>query len=40
MVAVGYMAPGNRAADLAGGSRYGYTLLSVILISNLFVMLL
>ncbi|MBJ6111742.1 Nramp family divalent metal transporter [Hymenobacter sp. BT523] len=40
MVAVGYMDPGNWATDLAGGSRYGYTLLSVILISNLFAMLL
>ena len=40
MVAVGYMDPGNWATDLAGGSRYGYTLLSVILISNLMAMLL
>ncbi|OGX84099.1 divalent metal cation transporter [Hymenobacter glacialis] len=40
MVAVGYMDPGNWATDLAGGSRYGYALLSVILISNLFAMLL
>ncbi|MCB2406948.1 Nramp family divalent metal transporter [Hymenobacter lucidus] len=40
MVAVGYMDPGNWATDIAGGSRYGYTLLSVILISNLFAMLL
>ncbi|MBC8082242.1 MAG: Nramp family divalent metal transporter [Hymenobacter sp.] len=40
MVAVGYMDPGNWATDLAGGSRFGYTLLSVILISNLFAMLL
>ena len=40
MVAVGYMDPGNWATDLAGGSRYGYTLLSVVLISNLFAMLL
>ncbi|MBA3694368.1 MAG: divalent metal cation transporter, partial [Acidobacteria bacterium] len=29
MVAVGYMDPGNWATDLAGGSRFGYTLLSV-----------
>src|SRR6266853_1984478 len=34
LVAVGYMDPGNWATDLAGGARYGYTLLSVILISN------
>ena len=40
MVAVGYMDPGNWATDLAGGSHYGYTLLSVVLISNLFAMLL
>ena len=31
LVAVGYMDPGNWATDLAGGARYGYTLLSVIL---------
>ena len=40
MVAVGYMDPGNWATDLAGGARYGYTLLSVVLISNLFAILL
>jgi manganese transport protein len=40
LVAVGYMDPGNWATDLAGGSRYGYTLLSVILISNLLAVLL
>ena len=40
MVAVGYMDPGNWATDLAGGSRFGYTLLSVILISNMFAILL
>ena len=40
MVAVGYMDPGNWATDLAGGARFGYTLLSVVLISNLFAMLL
>jgi manganese transport protein len=40
LVAVGYMDPGNWATDLAGGARFGYTLLSVILISNLFAMLL
>lgn len=40
MVAVGYMDPGNWATDIEGGSRFGYTLLSVILISNLFAMIL
>ena len=40
LVAVGYMDPGNWATDLAGGSRFGYTLLSVILISNLMAILL
>lgn len=40
LVAVGYMDPGNWATDLLGGSRYGYTLLSVILISNVMAMLL
>ena len=40
LVAVGYMDPGNWATDLAGGSRYGYTLLSVILVSNLMAILL
>jgi len=40
LVAVGYMDPGNWATDLAGGSAYGYTLLSVILISNLLAILL
>jgi manganese transport protein len=40
MVAVGYMDPGNWATDLAGGARFGYTLLSVVLISNLMAMLL
>lgn len=40
MVAVGYMDPGNWATDIEGGSRFGYTLLSVILISNLFAILL
>ena len=40
MVAVGYMDPGNWATDLAGGSRFGYTLLAVILISNLMAILL
>jgi manganese transport protein len=40
MVAVGYMDPGNWATDLAGGAQYGYTLLSVILISSFIAILL
>lgn len=40
LVAVGYMDPGNWATDLAGGSMYGYKLLSVIMISNLVAVLL
>jgi manganese transport protein len=40
MVSVGYMDPGNWATDLAGGSKYGYRLLWVILVSNLMAMLL
>src|SRR5215216_7319095 len=40
LVAVGYMDPGNWATDLAGGSRFGYTLLAVILLSNLMAILL
>ncbi len=40
MVSVGYMDPGNWATDIAGGSRFGYTLLSVILLSNLMAILL
>lgn len=40
LVAVGYMDPGNWATDLAGGSMFGYTLLSVIMISNLMAILL
>ncbi len=40
LVAVGYMDPGNWATDLAGGSKFGYTLLSVVLISNLMAVLL
>ena len=40
MVAVGYMDPGNWATDIAGGAQFGYRLLSVVLISNLFAMLL
>ena len=40
LVAVGYMDPGNWATDLAGGSKFGYTLLCVILLSNLMAILL
>jgi manganese transport protein len=40
LVAVGYMDPGNWATDIAGGARYGYALLSVIMISNLMAILL
>jgi manganese transport protein len=39
-VAVGYMDPGNWATDLAGGARFGYTLLFVILVSNFMAILL
>ncbi|WP_300670643.1 Nramp family divalent metal transporter [Soonwooa sp.] len=40
MIAVGYMDPGNWATDIEGGAKFGYTLLSVILISNLFAIVL
>ncbi|HYM22131.1 MAG TPA: Nramp family divalent metal transporter [Vicinamibacterales bacterium] len=40
LVAVGYMDPGNWAPDLAGGAKFGYTLLSVIMLSNLMAILL
>ena len=40
MVAVGYMDPGNWATSLAGGSRFGYTLLVVALVSNLMAIVL
>jgi manganese transport protein len=40
LVAVGYMDPGNWATDLAGGAQFGYTLLSVIMISNFMAILL
>src|SRR5215208_381345 len=40
LVAVGYMDPGNWATALAGGSAFGYTLLSVALLSSLMAMLL
>jgi manganese transport protein len=38
LIAVGYIDPGNWATDLGGGSRYGYALLSMILIANLIAM--
>src|SRR5437660_4786996 len=40
LVAVGYMDPGNWATDLAAGSKYNYSLLSVIMLSNLMAVLL
>jgi manganese transport protein len=40
VVAVGYMDPGNWATDLAGGAQFGYTLLSVVLLSSLMAILL
>lgn len=40
LVSVGYMDPGNWATDLAGGARFGYTLLWVLLMSNLMALLL
>lgn len=40
LIAVGYMDPGNWATDLAGGARFGYALLSVILISNIMAIFL
>ncbi len=40
MVSVGYMDPGNWATDIAGGAQFGYTLLSVILLSNLMAIVL
>ena len=40
LVSIGYMDPGNWATDIAGGSQFGYTLLSVILLSNLMAVLL
>ncbi len=40
MVSVGYMDPGNWATDIAGGSQFGYTLLAVILLSNLMAIVL
>lgn len=40
LIAVGYMDPGNWATDIAGGSRFGYTLLFAIMVSNLLAILL
>ena len=40
MVSVGYMDPGNWATDLAGGSKFGYTLIWVLLMSNMMALLL
>ena len=40
LISVGYMDPGNWATDIAGGSRFGYTLLSVVMASNLMAILL
>jgi len=40
LIAVGYMDPGNWATDIGGGSKFGYTLLSVVLISNILAMFL
>src|SRR5271154_1568642 len=40
LVAVGYMDPGNWATDIGGGAKFGYQLLSVVLISNLMAMFL
>ncbi len=40
LISVGYMDPGNWATDLAGGSKFGYTLIWVLLMSNLMALLL
>jgi len=40
LISVGYMDPGNWATDIAGGSKYGYTLLFVVMLSNLTAILL
>src|ERR1035437_9947168 len=40
MISVGYMDPGNWATDIAGGAQFGYTLLFVIMASNLMAVLL
>src|SRR5438445_12197172 len=40
LIAVGYMDPGNWATDLSGGAQFGYTLLSIVMLSNLMAILL
>ncbi|HEX8037567.1 MAG TPA: divalent metal cation transporter, partial [Chryseosolibacter sp.] len=40
LVSVGYMDPGNWATDIAGGSRFGYSLIWVLLMSNIMALLL
>jgi manganese transport protein len=40
LVSVGYMDPGNWATDIAGGSRFGYSLIWILLMSNLMALLL
>ena len=40
LISVGYMDPGNWATDLAGGSKFGYTLIWILLMSNLMALLL
>lgn len=40
LISVGYMDPGNWATDLAGGSQFGYSLLWVLLMSNIMALLL
>ncbi len=40
LISVGYMDPGNWATDLAGGSKFGYSLIWVLLMSNLMALLL
>jgi len=40
LIAVGYMDPGNWATDLSGGAQFGYTLLSIVMVSNLMAILL
>src|SRR5687768_4400630 len=40
LISVGYMDPGNWATDIAGGSQFGYTLIWVLLMSNLIALLL
>ena len=40
MISVGYMDPGNWATDIEGGSKYGYSLIWVLVMSNLIALLL